>query len=59
MKDIVKLGYESKLLDGTGEVPFDHVVKFAELIIKECITQLSYCGDDGGAKELQEHFGVE
>lgn len=40
MQHIDGLGYKSKLLDGTGNVPHEYVEKFAELIILECVAIL-------------------
>jgi hypothetical protein len=41
--EFVKLAYESKLFDGTGNVPFDHVEKFAELIVRDCLARVEGC----------------
>lgn len=36
-----------------------HLAKFAELIVKECMTNLYLNGYDDAVLQIQKHFGVE
>jgi len=65
-KSFLNLGYESGLFDGTGTVPYDQVMKFADLILHEVVSVLGdqYPPDDCVPIEeivgcLKEHFGVD
>jgi hypothetical protein len=56
----VTLGYKSGLFDGSGTVPYYQVMKFAELIIRECAATGSEAVANGDLVEdsILEHFGV-
>ena len=43
-----------------GEVVYDHrLEKFAELIVRECMSNLYLNGYDDAMMQIKQHFGVE
>jgi len=51
---------ESNVKDGDFKYPrLEDYEKFAELIVKECMTNLYLNGYDDAMIQIQKHFGVE
>ena len=52
------LGYDPEKGDLHGYT-FEQMREFAELIVKECMTNLYLNGYDDAMIQIQKHFGVE
>ena len=58
-KRILEIAEKSYIYDRQNDSSFFNKELFAELIVRECMTNLYLNGYDDAVVQIQKHFGVE